>query len=397
MGGKGGGSAPEYPDPNQVAKAQAKYGKETAIWNSALNNVNQITPYGSLTYSLGSTTQAPTASGVSTQTQSSVPAGNMVVAPDGRVYDTSARNFANDVYQNSGSQYYDQAMTVPAMLDGGDLSDQYQQLGWRTLGPSTATSGTSGRASGGTSSQWGDLPQWTSTVNLSPEMQAIFDSQMRQQQQLGGLAENALNQVGDAYSNPYSYDNITPLAGGGDLSQVRTSAEDAIYSRLNPQFDRDYEALATRLTNQGIMPGSEAYKTEMQRFDQMKNDARMQAVLYGGTEADRLFSQSMAARQQGISELDRLRQQPLNEYLAMSGQQQLTLPQFQQYNYQGAPTPDYAGAVNNQYQSQLANYNAQQASSNNLLGSAFGLGASILGAPMSGGGSFIGNALGRFL
>lgn len=66
--------------------------------------------------------------------------GNLVVAPDGRVYDVTSRNFANDVFQNSGNQYYDQAMSVPAMMQGGGLSDQYQSLGWRSMGPQATTS-----------------------------------------------------------------------------------------------------------------------------------------------------------------------------------------------------------------------------------------------------------------
>lgn len=43
-------SAPEPPNPEKVAAAQAKYNKEAAISQAYLNMVNQQTPYGSLTY-----------------------------------------------------------------------------------------------------------------------------------------------------------------------------------------------------------------------------------------------------------------------------------------------------------------------------------------------------------
>lgn len=343
----GGGSAPEAPDPNVTAAAQAKYGKETALFNSALNNVNQITPYGSLSWEL---TQGK---------------------PE---YNYEAYNKALDSYNNWTPEI------VPANALGYG-SKRTERPPMPELNNYQTNSG--------------DLPQWTSTVNLSPEMQAIFDSQMRQQDKLGQLSENALGQVENAYATPYSYDNINQLYGSDDLNDARLRTEEAIYSRLNPQFDRDEEAMRTRLINQGIAQGSEAYNTEMERFNQMKNDARMQAVLAGGTESDRLFNQSLTARQQGITELDRLRSQPLNEYLAMSGQQQLTTPQFQQYNYAGAPTPDYQGAVQNQYQSQLANYNSQQASKNNALGALFSLGGAAVGGMVGGpAGAKAGYALG---
>jgi hypothetical protein len=43
-------SAPSAPNPAQVAQAQTSSNLNTAIGSAALNNVNQVTPYGSLTY-----------------------------------------------------------------------------------------------------------------------------------------------------------------------------------------------------------------------------------------------------------------------------------------------------------------------------------------------------------
>lgn len=370
----GGGSAPAAPDPEQTAAAQSKYGKETALWNSALNNVQQFTPYGSLTYTLGSATPSGGQSTtVSSAPQSSSSTSGMYITPSGKVLNEQDAYAEFDPTRRT----YNTETAKDLLLGAG-----FKQYG---------DTQTSGQPSNGSQSyagySAGELPQWTSRIELSPEMQAIFDSQMRQQEKLGGLAENALGQVENAYNTPYSYDSLNPLYGQDDLNAARLRTEDALYSRLNPQFDRDEEALRTRLINQGISQGSEAYNREMERFNQAKNDARMQAVLAGGTEADRLFSQSLASRQQGISELDKLRAQPLNEYLAMSGQQQLQNPQFQQYSYQGAATPDYQGLVNQNYQNQMAQYNAKQASSNNLMGSLFGLGGQLGGAWLSGGGS----------
>lgn len=49
--GKGSGSAPKAPDPTVVANAQASANRDTAIAQTRLNQVNEITPYGSATYS----------------------------------------------------------------------------------------------------------------------------------------------------------------------------------------------------------------------------------------------------------------------------------------------------------------------------------------------------------
>lgn len=347
--GKKSGSAPAAPDPTATAQAQGQMSKDVALWNSALQNVNQITPFGNLSFSLGTNT-------------------NSAGAPQ---YNMDAYNAALSAYNSRPS--------------GSSTSPQYFPNGERIDGaaPSSSFGGAMPNLSdfqiGGATSDLSGLPQWTSQVNLSPESQAIFDSYMRQQQQLGGLSESALNQVGQAYASPYNYDSLQSVYGADDLDAARSRTEEAIYSRLNTQFQQDEEALRTRLINQGIGQGSQAYQREMDAFNQMKNDARMQAVLAGGTESDRALAQSLSLRQQGIGEIDKLRAQPLNEYLAMSGQQQLAMPQFQQYNYAGAGTPDYQGLVGQQYQSQLANYNANQASSNNMMGGLFGLGGQALG------------------
>ena len=48
--GKKGGSAPAAPDPKQTAAAQTSTNIGTAIANNEMGNVNQVTPYGNLTY-----------------------------------------------------------------------------------------------------------------------------------------------------------------------------------------------------------------------------------------------------------------------------------------------------------------------------------------------------------
>lgn len=346
-----GSSAPSYPDPVQTTKAQSKYAKDFALWNSSLQNVNQITPYGNISYQL--TSGAPT-------------------------YNMEAYNKALDSYNKAMT-----SMTpapTPTGAGGGSMSSQ---------GIVSTGGGKTGYVGNMTAPKLEDfmtqqgMPQWTSTINLSEEQQKILDQQQANQIKSGQIGANSLAQAQNAYANPFSYSGLPEVYGSGDLNAARSKAEEAIYSRLDPQFNRDYDALRTQLANQGIGQGSEAYNREIENFNKAKTDARMQAVLFGGQEADRLFNQSLTNRQQAISEYERQRNAPLNEYAALTGGVQVQNPQFQQYRYEGASTPNYSQEVQNQYQSQLNQYNADVAGGNSLMNGLFGLGTSLL-APGAG-------------
>ena len=75
---------------------------------------------------------------------------------------------------------------------------------------------------------------------------------------------------------------------GGNFSKDRNEVEDALMGRMNRQFDRDRAALETRLANQGITPGSEAYQNAMGDLERNVADARMGAILSAGQEQSRM-------------------------------------------------------------------------------------------------------------
>lgn len=247
-----------------------------------------------------------------------------------------------------------------------------------------------------TLSDFKNAPQFTSTITLSPEQQKLLDTQQRSGNALASLGEQQIGRITDAVSTPYSYSGLGDAPSQQDIATASQRAEDALYSRLNPQFQRDEEALRTRLINQGIGQGSEAYNREMDTFNQAKNDARMQAILQGSAYGGQLQNQAMDRRNQAIQEYNAQRNAPLNEYTAMMSGQQVQNPSFSASQSGNAQSPDYMSAVNNQYQSQMDQYNARVAGQNNMTNSLFGLGGSLLMAPMTGGGSLFGNAVGRF-
>lgn len=165
----------------------------------------------------------------------------------------------------------------------------------------------------------------TRTVELSPEQQALLTQQTALAQSLGNLASERIGATGD-----------------------RARVEEAILSRLNPEFARDEERWIQRLASQGLTPGSEAYNREMQLLSQRVNDARMQAVLAGGTEQNR----------------------QINEALALAGYVQPTVPQFQEPFQMGVAPPAIDQYIWN-------TYNAQQEQRANRLGGLFGLAGTV--------------------
>lgn len=60
-----------------------------------------------------------------------------------------------------------------------------------------------------------------------------------------------------------------------------TTAQQAIMSRLEPQLQRNRAQLETKLANQGLVRGGEAYNAAIQEAQQQENDLRTQAALQG--------------------------------------------------------------------------------------------------------------------
>jgi hypothetical protein len=230
-------------------------------------------------------------------------------------------------------------------------------------------------------------PKFTSTINLSPEQQQLYDTTTASDNALASLGYDQIGRITDSVSTPYSYGGIGNEFSAEDIATQQANAEAAYMARLNPQFSRDEEALRTRLINQGIGQGSQAYQREMDQFNQMKNDARSQAILAGQQYGGTAQQQALQRRNQGIQEYDAQRNAPLNEYIGLTSGTQITNPQFSQGGNEGTSPVDYAGLVNQNYQNQMSNYNAKQASSNNLMGGIFGLGGQL-------GGSFLGSQAG---
>jgi len=241
--------------------------------------------------------------------------------------------------------------------------------------------------------------QPTIRQTLTPTAQETFDTQQRVQKLLASLGETGGKTAQDVISNAFS---PTGTAGQGlqtrldlsSLAQMPVNAgmtgQQAIMSRLEPQLQRQQAAMENQLANQGITPGSEAYRTAQTQAAQNRNDLLSQAALQGisldtGARAQGFNEQQAqmaaqnAAQQQELSRQLAMRQQPLNEITGLLSGSQIQMPQFQGYQAaQVAPAPIFAGAqaqgqaAMNQYGIQQAQQNANMAGLGGLLGAGLG-------------------------
>lgn len=202
-----------------------------------------------------------------------------------------------------------------------------------------------------------DIPRYSATTALSPEQQAIFDQGNRAEQNLAGTAADQSEFLRSYLGEPADF----------DTQEIEGRLDELGRQRLDPRFERESNDLQTRLANQGITPGSEAYNREMDRLAYNKNDAYNNLYLQG--------------RGQAFNELAAKRNQPINEITALLSGSQVNMPNVSPITPQGAATTDVAGIIGQNYNQRLGAWQQNQQSRQGLLGGLFGAGATLLGAP----------------
>jgi hypothetical protein len=318
-GGKGGGgSAPPPPDYAGAARQTAQGNLEAARAAAAANRVNQVTPYGTLTYSKQGT---PT-------------------------FNSQAYRTALDAYNQARQSYSPQ-------------KDEYGNV----INPMEITAPDY--------SQFMTYPNpdegWVATTQLSPEQQQLLDIQNQTSIQLGGLQQKGLGYVEDMINKPFGTENL-PQFG----INAGENYSDAIMRRLQPQLAMEQKSFDQRMANQGIPVGSEAYQNAKRQFDMTQND-RLVAAQTGGIDV------GLRANQQGFNQLGYMRNEPINTLNAIRSGSQVTNPTFQsvpqQATTQGA---DILGATQAGYNAQLGASNAANAASSANTGGLYQLGGTAL-------------------
>lgn len=196
---------------------------------------------------------------------------------------------------------------------------------------------------------WSDgTPRFSATQTLSGPQQQLLNTGQATQQNLANLAQEQSGRLSGLLNQPL------------DWSAQQGYLNDLTNSNLDPMWARQEEQFQQSLVNRGIRPGSSAYQTQLQDFQNNKSSAYNAANLSNYNSA----LQSQMA----------LRSQPLNEILALSGQSGVQQPSFTNTPTAQMAGTDVAGITQNAYGQQMAAHNANQG----MLGGLFSAGASLI-------------------
>lgn len=183
------------------------------------------------------------------------------------------------------------------------------------------------------------------TSSLSPEQQKLYDLQVKNQLATGNAGAEALEGINE----------------GGDTQAL----QDALYRRATQYYDTNFgksqNALETKLQNQGVTQGSEAWNNALEQFNQGKNSAYADATDRAITKADETRNMNLNSNVSRLASL-----------LALSRGQS---PAVGGGMGGGA---DLTGAAQGTYNAQLAGTNvdnANAASTNQSIGSAAAMAA----------------------
>jgi hypothetical protein len=190
---------------------------------------------------------------------------------------------------------------------------------------------------------------WTQSTTLNPNEQHQYDARNQIATQ---LLDSASTRIPEFADHAFSFDSATP--------EVAKAQYQKTMGLLDPQFKKATDTWEQRMANAGLPVGSEAYNDSQHQLDQDQNDARSNAAWDAITYGNNLSQTE--------------RQQNYNELAAALGSNQVNTPTA------GAFTPiDAAGAYRQQYEGDLANWNAGQAQQASNTQAAAGLaGAGIM-------------------
>lgn len=331
---QGKSDPPKGPNYEALQKQDAQSNLDLARYATQANRVNQYTPWGSITYTNDrQLNQAGYDAAMAAYNQQIANGGGQTRAPLGLTTAMGGGGFGQQLgeFVDPGDAYGRNGMggvyTAPTMPN----IDDYYSLG----------------------------DNWTQTMQLSPEMQALFNQQNQIQQGLFGAQNAALDRVNQTMGSGFDMSglpsggsplNLSSLPGNASVLDMNSlpgygtvldpnslsamgtvldinglptagtafsptgqqlamydpnlatnNATELMMQRINPQMDQQEQALRAQLANQGIVQGTEAYNRAMTQHQQGRNDAYNQAALTGinlGMQQQGLqFNQGLQNRQ----------------------------------------------------------------------------------------------------
>ena len=254
--------APAPPDYAAAATAQGTANTNSALATNFLNQANQVNPYGTLTYDYDY--------------------NNGQRLPDGTVIPRSTVTTALSPEQQR-------------LLDqNNQMSGQLNDLALKGIGyVDDASSSPIDQSK--LPSMVGGVPQQQMSGTIAPTGLSISGAPGSQQL-------NTNTPGAGPVQNQYDFSGAGAMPSSDDFAAQRDQITNAMMARLQPYIDRDREGLRTQMANQGLGIGSEARDWEQRRQERDIADQRIGALLAGDAEQQRLFSNAMGIRQQGVGE-----------------------------------------------------------------------------------------------
>ena len=323
-------SAPTPPDPKETTAAQTGTNVATAVANTAMGNVNQYGPEGSLTYA-----------------------------------QTGSTSFT-DPYTNKtyGIPQYSATTTLSPGQQAIYDQNQGAKLGMSTLANTSANK--LNDYLGSSNFSLNDAPaagQTPDAANFRSYGADDFgDDRLRVEQALMDRMTPQLERDREAMDSRLANQGI------GIGSRAYGAAQD------------DYSRSVNDARLGTILAGGQ----EQERLTNMERDQ----AAFANSNAAQTFSQNMQRagmddqrRGQTLQETFAMRNQPINEITALLSGSQVSSPNFQMNIPSQMATTDNAGLINQNYGQQQQNYQQQLANWNGLTGGLFGLGSAFIGRP----------------
>lgn len=398
MGGGGGGkgSTPAVPNYSAAAGEQGYYNLLNSITSFGLSNPNVFSPYGSVTYGdpqlnaeLGiqggaGPSYMPTESGGVSMTPGLYPSGGSPSSGGG----FTPPNF-NPTSTGNSSDPWGQGTGVTGINNqvGNTLGINPDSGAGMAYSALTNPLGMNKGGSSGGEMPMPNLPniyttpgQMSESVNLSPQEQALLNSQQSSQLGLSAAGNNILGAMGNVTGqlNTAALPNATQ---GAD--SINNNVVNALYNQqtqyLDPQFSQEQSQLQSQMAAQGLNSNDTSYGNAMTNFNNQKQQAygnAMESAQAQGTQAGLAATQeNIGGANLGMQEQQLEQMMPLQEIQQILG---MTSPQMPVANgMAGASTaqsPNLMEALQSQYAGQLGNYNAQAAQSDNTMSTLGSLG-----------------------
>lgn len=344
--------APKAPDPKETASASTSTNVGTAIANSWLNNTNQITPDGNLTYNqsgsykwndpyTGKTYDVPTFTATQTLSpqqqaikdqndQTNLNLGKLANSQSGRLNDLLGKPFSLD--------------GAPAAGDPSKIADPtYQNF---DKSPNLKTSYVD------------DFSQDRQRVEdtLMTRLQTGLDKDRLAMEQR--LADQGIQSGSQGYKNAMD-----------DYSRSKNDARSSAILSAGQEQSR----LAGLARDQATFGNNANQQMWQNNFNATQGNNSISGQKF--QDAQKKFDAQNVARDKYISEQFALRNQPINEIIGLMNGSQVQHPNFVNTPGQQIATTDVGGLINTNYQQRLGAYQQQMAQSQGLLGGLFGLGA----------------------